>query len=104
MAAHRPNWIERRASRLVAGFGIDRTTALIEAEQDWQSLHGTAPRNCCDQKCLDGGRCASFAPGVVEGPYRRSMGRRAATQARDAFESAMGGLLLFWDYLKGPRP
>lgn len=61
-------------------------------------------RACCDRQCQTGKPCAGFAPGVIEGPYRRSVRRKAALQARDTVEGLLGALLLFWDYLKGPRP
>lgn len=61
-------------------------------------------RRCCDGLCQQARHCPAFAPGVIEGPHRRSARRKAATQARNAVEGVLGWLLLFWDYLKGPRP
>lgn len=106
MLIYRPGWIERRASRLVAAFAIDRATALAEATQDWQALRGTARgvAKCCDQRCLQGGRCVSFAPDVLEGPYRRSMRRRGAAQAAAAAKGLRGFLRQLGAYLMGPHP
>lgn len=104
--AHRPRWVERRASRLVAAFGCDRATALAEAANDWQALQGTERKVavCCDRSCLQGSGCASFAPDVLEGPYRRSMRRKAEAQAAAAAKGVRGFLRLLWAYLRGPRP
>lgn len=28
-------------------------------------------RTCCDGRCMCGESCPSFAPGVIDGPYKR---------------------------------
>ena len=61
-------------------------------------------RRCCDGLCQQGRFCPAFAPGVIEGPYKRSVRRAAATKARTAYKGVTGGLRMFWDYLMGPRP
>jgi hypothetical protein len=106
MAAQRPRWVERRASRLVAAFGCDRATALAEAANDWQALQGSERKVavCCDRSCLQGSSCASFAPDVLEGPYRRSLRRKAEAQAAAASRGVMGFLRSLGAYLAGPRP
>lgn len=61
-------------------------------------------RFCCDYQCQQGRQCPSFAPGVIEGPYRRSARRKAEAQATAAYQGVRGVLRLLWDYLTGPRP
>ncbi|MES1977534.1 MAG: hypothetical protein V4451_05825 [Pseudomonadota bacterium] len=61
-------------------------------------------RRCCDSQCQQGMRCPSFAPGVIEGPYRRSVRRKAEAQANAAAKGVRGFLSLLWAYLTGPRP
>ena len=41
MLIYRKGWIERRAGRLMAAFGIDSDTALQEAAMDWLSFVGS---------------------------------------------------------------
>lgn len=41
MFTYRKGWIQRRASCLVAAFGIDQRTALQEACMDWLSFYGS---------------------------------------------------------------
>lgn len=41
MFTYRQGWIARRASRLMAAFGIDRETAIQEAAVDWQTFLGS---------------------------------------------------------------
>lgn len=45
-------------------------------------------RNCCDGLCQRGLACPRFAPGVIDGPYRRGWQRRLACWWR--------GLRLWW--------
>ncbi len=33
-------------------------------------------RFCCDGRCCQGRGCPAFAPGVIDGPHRRSLRRR----------------------------
>ena len=40
---YRKGWIERRAARLMAAFGVDRDTAIVEAAQDWLAFVGSRP-------------------------------------------------------------
>lgn len=61
-------------------------------------------RICCDRQCQTGKVCAGFAPGVIDGPYRRSARRRAEAQADAAAKGLRGALRLLWAYLTGPRP
>lgn len=106
MLTYRPGWIERRASSLVAAYAIDRATALTEATNDWLALRGSERKVavCCDRSCLQGSSCASFAPDVLEGPYRRSMRRKAEARAAAARRGVMGFLRSLGAYLMGPRP
>lgn len=41
MLTYRKGWIQRRASCLVAVFGVDHHTALREAVLDWLSFYGS---------------------------------------------------------------
>lgn len=61
-------------------------------------------RFCCDHKCLRGGQCPAFAPGVIEGPYRRSTRRKAKALVIAVAKGVRGALRLLWAYLVGPRP
>lgn len=57
---------------------------------------------CCDGRCVNGGQCPMFAPGVIDGPHSRRRG--FARSALQALAYPLGVLVALGAWLLGPTP